>query len=103
MQFYKYEPKLILENSTYKLYNDSSIIDWTIHNNKADIVICNKTIKEAQSIDVAIPNSHNLHSTINEKCLKYTDLKEGLIRIQALKTAYIILLVYQQKVLIQTT
>jgi hypothetical protein len=103
MQFYKYELQFILEDSIYKLYNDRSITDWTIHNNRADIAICNKTIKEAQSINIAIPNSHNLHSTINEKRLKYTDLKEGLIRIQPLKTAYIILLVYQQQVLIQTT
>ena len=103
MQFYKYEPQFILENSTYKLYNDRSITDWTIHNNRADIVILNKIIKEAHLIDVTIPNSHSLHSTINEKCLQYTDLKEGLLRIQQLKIAYIILLVYPWQVLIQTT
>ena len=40
-----------------------------------------KIIKEAYSIDVAIPNSHNLHSTITEKLQKYTDLKEDLIEI----------------------
>jgi hypothetical protein len=37
-----------------------------------------------------MPNSHNLHSTITEKLHKYTDLKEELIRIWQLKTAYII-------------
>jgi hypothetical protein len=40
-----------------------------------------KTIKDAYSIDVAILNSHNLHSTITEKLQKYTDLKEDLIEI----------------------
>jgi hypothetical protein len=79
------------------------LTDWTIHNNRADIVMLNTTIKQAYLIDVAIPNSHNLHSSINEKQLKYRDLKEGLIRIQPLKTAYIILLVYPQQALIQTT
>jgi hypothetical protein len=49
-----------------------------------------KTIKEARLIDVAIPNSHSLHSTIAEKLQMYTDLKEELIRIWQLKTAYIV-------------
>jgi hypothetical protein len=32
----------------------------------------------------------NLHSTINEKLQKYTDLKEELVRIWQLKTAHIL-------------
>jgi hypothetical protein len=84
----------VLENSKYKLYNDRSIItDQTIHNNRPGIVILDKTIKAAYLIDVTIPNSHNLHSTITEKLQKYTDLKEGLISIWQLKMAYIIPLV----------
>ena len=46
-------------------------------------------MKEEYSIDVAIPNSHYLHSTITEKLQKYTDLKDELIRMWQLKTAYI--------------
>jgi predicted methyltransferase MtxX (methanogen marker protein 4) len=73
---------------------DRSIItDRTIHNNRPDIVVLDKTITEAYSIDVAIPNSHNLHSTITKKLRKYTDLKEELTRIWQLKRAYIIPLV----------
>jgi hypothetical protein len=34
-----------------------------------------KTIKEASLIDVAIPNSHSLYTTITEKLQKDTDLK----------------------------
>jgi hypothetical protein len=49
----------------------------------------NKSIKEECLIDAAIPSSHSLHSTITEKLQKYTDLKEELIRIWRLKTAYI--------------
>ena len=52
--------------------------DRTIHNNGPKVAIFDKTIKAAHSIDTAIPNSHNLHSTITEKLQKYTDLKEGL-------------------------
>jgi len=36
-------------------------------------------MKEALSVDTAIPNSHDLHSTITERFQKYTDLKEELI------------------------
>jgi len=54
--------------------------DRTIHNNRQDKVVLNKTIKEAYSVDVAVPNSHNLHSTITEKLQKYKDLKEKLTR-----------------------
>jgi hypothetical protein len=44
-----------------------------------------KTIKEAHSMAVAIPSSHNLHCTITEKLQQYTDFKEQLIRIRQLK------------------
>jgi hypothetical protein len=65
--YYKYDPQSVLENSNYKLYYDMSIITLrTIHNNRPDIVIVDKTIKEAHLIDIAIPNSHSLHSTITE-------------------------------------
>ena len=52
-----------------------------------------KTIKEAYSIDAAIPNSHSLHSTITEQLQKYTDLKDELIRIMQLNAVYIVSLV----------
>ena len=84
----------MLENSYYTLYYNRSVTtDRTILNNRPDTVIHDKTIKEAYLIDVAIPNSHNLHNTIIEKLQKYIDLKEELIRIWQLKTAYIIPLV----------
>jgi hypothetical protein len=70
------ELQSVLEKSNYKLYYDRFIItDISIHNNKTDKVILHKTIKEANLIDVAIANSHNLYSTITEKLQKYTDLK----------------------------
>jgi hypothetical protein len=48
---------------------------------------------EAYIIEVAIPNSHNLHSTITKNFHKYADLKEKLLRIWWLKMAYITALV----------
>jgi hypothetical protein len=38
-----------------------------------------KTTKETRSVDVAVPNSHTLHSTITEKLQKYAELKEEII------------------------
>jgi len=35
-----------------------------------------QTIKETYLTDIAIPNSHILHSTVTEKLQKYADLKE---------------------------
>jgi len=54
--------------------------DLTPHNNRPDIMVLNKTIKEACIRDIAIFNSHNLHSTITKKLQKYTDLKKELVR-----------------------
>jgi hypothetical protein len=81
MPYRKYEPQTVLEKSNSKLHYDRSIItNWTILNNRSDIVILGKPIKEAYLIDVAIPNSHNFYSTITENLQKYTDLKEEIIR-----------------------
>jgi hypothetical protein len=44
--------------------------------------------KEAYPVDVAIPNSHNLHSNITERLQMCTDLKEGPIRIWQLEMAF---------------
>jgi hypothetical protein len=80
--YFKYEPQSMLENSSYKLYYDMSIMtDQTIHYNRQDIVILDRPIKETYLIDVAIPNSHNLYRIITEKPQKYADLKEEVIRV----------------------
>jgi hypothetical protein len=72
--YYKYEQQSVLENSNYKQYYNRSVITArTIHNNRPDTTILDQTINEAHSIDVAIPNSHNLHIIITEKLQKYTD------------------------------
>jgi hypothetical protein len=85
----------VLENCSYKLYYDRPIIsDRTVHNNRPDRVIRDKTIKEAYLIDVAIPNSHDLICTVTKKLQKYTDVKEELIRMWQLKVAYIMPLDY---------
>jgi hypothetical protein len=47
-----------------------------------------KTIRAAHSVDTAVPNSHNLHSSITKKPQKYTDLK-GLTRTWKLNAVYL--------------
>jgi hypothetical protein len=68
MPHYKYEPQSVLENFSNKLYYNRTIMtDRTIHNSRQDTVKLDKSIKEANLVDVAIPNSHNIHSTIAKK------------------------------------
>jgi len=55
-----------------------------------DTAILDKTITKAYATDVAIPNSHNLHSTITKQLWKYEDVKNVLKRMWQLKTACVI-------------
>jgi hypothetical protein len=78
----------VLENSSYKLNYDRSIVtDQTISNNRPDVVIFDRTAKEAYLTDVATPNSHSLRTIISGKIQKGVGLKEELIRMWRLKTA----------------
>jgi hypothetical protein len=88
----------VLENSYYKLHYERSIItDLPVHNIRPDIVRGTyiysylDNIREAKWINVAIPNSHNLYSTITEKLSTYTDKKEELIIISQLNAVCIII------------
>jgi hypothetical protein len=49
-----------------------------------------KAIKEAYLIDLAIPSSHSLLSTITRRFQKYTDLEEKLVTIRQLTAYYIV-------------
>ena len=82
MSYYKSEPQSVIENSLYH--------DRTTRNNRPDIVLLHKTIKEEYLLYAAIPNSHNLHSTFTDKLQKYTDLIEELTSHLQLQTTYII-------------
>lgn len=67
----------LLESPSYNLhYARSIIIDRIIHNNRPDVVIFDKTIKETYLIDTTVLNSHNLHSTVTEKLQKHTEVKQ---------------------------
>lgn len=73
--YYKYKPEVIIENRNQKIYWDRTIItDKTIHYNRPDITVHDKINKTVYLIDIAIPNSHNIQTTISEKLSKYQDL-----------------------------
>ena len=61
------------------------IAESTVHNNRPDKIMVDDTIKAAYLIDVATPNSHNLHSTMTRNPHKYANLKEELIRMWQIK------------------
>jgi hypothetical protein len=72
---YKYTPANVLENDSFKLYWNCSIItDKTIPSNRPDITLINKTTKNTFLIDIAFPNTHNLAKTITEEQDKYREL-----------------------------
>ena len=60
-----------------------------IPNNRREIVITDKTIKQAHFLDVATSDSLKLHGIINEKLPKPKDVK-NLINIWQLKTSCVI-------------
>ena len=73
--YYKYTPEIILESTSHKIYWDRAIItDKTIHHNRPDITLIDKTNKTTYLIDIAVPNTHNLQKTQTEKISKYTEL-----------------------------
>jgi hypothetical protein len=66
----------VLDNSHNKLYYDRfTTADQTVHNDRPDIDMLDKTIKEACLIDVTIPISFDLYGNIIEKLKKDTYLK----------------------------
>ena len=48
------------------------------------------TFKEAHLMQVAVHNSHNLHSIITENLQTYKDLEEDLVRIRQMKSSHIV-------------
>ncbi|XP_052748657.1 uncharacterized protein LOC128200179 [Galleria mellonella] len=89
--YYKYKPESVLENSTAKLYFDRAILtDRTIHYNRPDITLINKTNKTAYLIDIAVPNTHNIQNTIAEKISKYTELQYEITRLWNLQKVTIV-------------
>ena len=77
--YYEYSPSAVLENNSYRLYWDRSVItDRTISANRPDIVLTDKSKKHTLLIDIAIPNTHRLQQSHTEKLNKYSELAEEI-------------------------
>lgn len=73
--YYKYQPQPVLENDSFRLYYDRTIItDRRVTNNRPDIVLMDKRVKSVYLIDVAIPNNNNMLDKYREKKAKYAEL-----------------------------
>ena len=90
-QWYKYEPKSVVENKEYKVLWDFPIqTDRTILHNRPDIVIIDKVGKTIQIIDIAIPSDYNIIEKRNEKIRKYINLSMELKDLWHMEKVYII-------------
>jgi hypothetical protein len=82
---YSYTPESCLENDSYKLYFDRTVLtDIHIKHNRPDIIILNKQQKQAYLLDIAVPNSHNITQTYNTKINKYLELSVAMRKISIL-------------------
>lgn len=74
-KWYEHNPNSVEENENVKiLWNFPIQTDHTIPHNKPDIILINKQTKEANIIDIAIPNDNNIARKRLEKINIYTDL-----------------------------
>lgn len=84
--YYKYEPATVLANKEHKIYwNRTIYTDKTVKSNRPDIVFINLKEKTAFFIDIAVPNSHNVDSTVARKITRYADLTHEYKRMYGLK------------------
>jgi hypothetical protein len=91
---YSYTPESCLENDSYKLYFDRTILtDIRIKHNRPDIIILNKQQKQAYLLDIAVPNSHNITQTYNTKINKYLELSVAMRNLWCLEKISILPLV----------
>jgi len=89
--YYKFTPANLLENENFKLYwNRSVLTDKTIPFNRPDITFMNNKTKNAFSIDIAIPNTHNLAKTITDKQNKCKELTNEICAMWKKKAAQLI-------------
>ena len=82
--------ELIDDKSPHYKYNRSILTDNTIPFNRPDITFMNKKTKNTFSIDIAVPNTHNLAKTITDKQNKYQELAKEICAVWKQKAAQVI-------------
>jgi hypothetical protein len=92
--YYKYTPANVLENDSFKLYRNRSILtDKTIPFNRPDITFINKKTKNTFLIDIVDPNTHNIAKTVTDKQHIYQELANEICATWKQNTAQVIPLV----------
>jgi hypothetical protein len=98
---YSYTPESCLENDSYKLYFDRTILtDIHIKHNRPDIIILNKQQKQAYLLDIAVPNSHNITQTYNTKINKYLELSVAMRNLWCLEKISILPVVISATIIV---
>ncbi|XP_055641925.1 uncharacterized protein LOC129778826 [Toxorhynchites rutilus septentrionalis] len=83
---YRYLPAPVLENDRFKLYWDRTVLtDLSIHHNRPDIMVYDKSDRKVTIIDVAIPLNQNLEETHGRKICKYRPLAVELKELWGLR------------------
>jgi hypothetical protein len=73
---YSYTTESCLENDSYKLYFDRTVLtDIHIKHNRPDIIILNKQQKQAYLLDIAVPNCNDLNTLLFPPT-KYLNLRK---------------------------
>ena len=89
--YYKYDPESIVETERYRIYWDRTVrTDREAIHNRPDIIVLDKQEKTAQLIDVAIPGTHNVKSTYEEKKRKYVELSKEIRKIWKIEKVEVI-------------
>ncbi|XP_014353042.1 uncharacterized protein LOC106706494 [Latimeria chalumnae] len=84
---FKYQPARILEKDGVKIYWDEPIAtDYTVAHNRPDILVLDRKNKQADIIDIAVPNDENVSKTWAEKIRKYQDFAIDLKHVYQLES-----------------
>jgi hypothetical protein len=88
---------------TISSWNRSIITDKTIPSNRSDITFMNKKTKNTFLIDIAVPNTHNLAKTINDKQNKCQELVNAICAMWKQNAAQVIPIVMSSTAVIPTS
>ena len=88
---YRHDVCPVIENDKVKILWDMFIqTDRLIGARRPDIVVVDKTRKEATIIDISIPADRNIMDKEKEKIMKYQDLKTEIKRIWNMKRVRVV-------------
>ncbi|XP_044760879.1 uncharacterized protein LOC123318334 [Coccinella septempunctata] len=90
-QQHLYVPKTLLQNASYKLYWDATMVtDRSVAHNRPDITLFDNVRKTCLLIDFTIPADDNITRAYSEKISKYTDLAFQLREMYALEAVSVL-------------